>query len=213
MSGSASRAALEPGSLLPLRRVQGVVTEMSDEALLAACALDDAAALGALFDRFQQAVFRFLMRYLGPAHPDIDDLVQATFLEVRRSAPGYRATASVRAWLLGIATNLARHHLRGETRRRGMLRSVEHSPPSPLRRPDDDTERRQLLQRLHQAITELPSDASLFALGARGFVVDFIRLPHWPVFNVADMLVVVGMVLLATAGYRRARRPDPDPTS
>lgn len=158
MSGSASRAALEPGSLLPLRRVQGVVTEMSDEALLAACALDDAAALGALFDRFQQAVFRFLMRYLGPAHPDIDDLVQATFLEVRRSAPGYRATASVRAWLLGIATNLARHHLRGETRRRGMLRSVEHSPPSPLRRPDDDTERRQLLQRLHQAITELPPE-------------------------------------------------------
>lgn len=158
MSGSASRAALEPGSLLPLRRVQGVVTEMSDEALLAACALDDAAALGALFDRFQQAVFRFLMRYLGPAHPDIDDLVQATFLEVRRSAPGYRATASVRAWLLGIATNLARHHLRGETRRRGMLRSVEHSPPTPLRRPDDDTERRQLLQRLHQAITELPPE-------------------------------------------------------
>ena len=158
MSGSASRAALEPGSLLPLRRVQGVVTEMSDEALLAACALDDAAALGALFDRFQQAVFRFLMRYLGPAHPDIDDLVQATFLEVRRSASGYRATASVRAWLLGIATNLARHHLRGETRRRGMLRSVEHSPPTPLRRPDDDTERRQLLQRLHQAITELPPE-------------------------------------------------------
>ena len=43
---------------------------------------------------------------------------------------------------------------------------------------------------------------------ARGFVVDFIRLPHWPVFNVADVLVVVGMVLLAAAGYRRARRPD-----
>ncbi|MBK8213223.1 MAG: signal peptidase II [Myxococcales bacterium] len=48
---------------------------------------------------------------------------------------------------------------------------------------------------------------------ARGFVVDFIRLPHWPVFNVADVLVVVGMVLLGAAGYRRARRPDPDPTS
>lgn len=146
------------GRLLPLRRVQGVVAEMSDEAVLAACALDDAAALGALFDRYQQAVFRFLMRYLGPAHPDVDDLVQGTFIEVRRSAAAFRGKSSVRAWILGIAANLARHHLRGETRRRGMLQGVALCPPGALRRPDDDTERRQLLLRLHQAITELPPE-------------------------------------------------------
>jgi signal peptidase II len=32
---------------------------------------------------------------------------------------------------------------------------------------------------------------------ARGFVVDFIHLHHWPVFNVADSAVVVGALLLA----------------
>ncbi len=43
---------------------------------------------------------------------------------------------------------------------------------------------------------------------ARGFVVDFIYVHHWPVFNVADVLVVVGMILLAMAGYRAARRTE-----
>src|SRR5262249_43796812 len=59
---------------------------------------------------------------------------------------------------LGIAANLARHHLRGESRRRNLLTSVGHHPAPPLQRPDDDTERRQLLDRLHQAITELPPE-------------------------------------------------------
>ena len=30
-----------------------------------------------------------------------------------------------------------------------------------------------------------------------GYVVDFIQLPHWPVFNVADMLLCCGVFLLA----------------
>lgn len=146
------------GRLLPLRRVQGVVEEISDETLLNGCARDEAAALGALFDRHQASVYRFLMRYLGPAHPDIDDLVQATFLEVRRAAPSFRRRSTVRSWILGICANLARHHLRGEMRRKGFLRAVQDHPQTPLRRPDDDSERRQLLVRLQQAITELPDD-------------------------------------------------------
>lgn len=37
----------------------------------------------------------------------------------------------------------------------------------------------------------------------RGYVVDWIELPHWPVFNVADMAIVgaaIGMVLLSLTG-------------
>lgn len=146
------------GRLLPLRRVQGVVGEMSDEALLAACAQNDSAALGALFDRFHQPVYLFLLRLLGPGERDVDDLVQTTFIEVRRAAGSFRGKSSVRGWLLGIAANIARHHIRGSARRRALLTSVAAQPEGPLRRPDDDAERRQLYDQLHQAIAELPED-------------------------------------------------------
>lgn len=36
----------------------------------------------------------------------------------------------------------------------------------------------------------------------RGYVIDFIHVPPWPVFNVADVAIVVGVALLAIAGRR-----------
>ncbi len=40
----------------------------------------------------------------------------------------------------------------------------------------------------------------------RGYVVDFIHLHHWPVFNVADMAIVAGMLLVVLAQYQPGRR-------
>jgi signal peptidase II len=39
----------------------------------------------------------------------------------------------------------------------------------------------------------------------RGYVVDFVHVPHWPVFNVADAYVTVGAILLAWS-VLKARR-------
>ena len=38
---------------------------------------------------------------------------------------------------------------------------------------------------------------------ARGYVVDFIHVRGWPVFNVADVAVVVGVILLGVAHLKR----------
>jgi len=40
----------------------------------------------------------------------------------------------------------------------------------------------------------------------RGYVVDFVQLPHWPVFNVADIYVTAGAILLAWSAVRA--RPE-----
>jgi signal peptidase II len=44
---------------------------------------------------------------------------------------------------------------------------------------------------------------------ARGHVVDFIHVHHWPVFNVADALIVAGLGLLVTAQMRRTPVANP----
>lgn len=36
-----------------------------------------------------------------------------------------------------------------------------------------------------------------------GYVVDFLELPYWPVFNIADACIVVGGALLAWSALRR----------
>jgi signal peptidase II len=60
---------------------------------------------------------------------------------------------------------------------------------------------------------DLPGAALLFLLAGaagnygdrllRGYVVDFIHVPHWPVFNFADAYVVVGLGLLLLLRLRR----------
>ena len=43
---------------------------------------------------------------------------------------------------------------------------------------------------------------------ANGAVTDFIKLPHWPAFNVADICITVGVFVLlwVLEGPRRAKR-------
>lgn len=43
----------------------------------------------------------------------------------------------------------------------------------------------------------------------RGEVVDFLHLTHWPIFNVADICLVVGMVLICWVKLKETRAAQP----
>ncbi len=132
---------------------------ISDEALVAACALGDGSALGVLFDRHSEALFRFMSRLTAPAAAsDVEDLVQNTFLEVWRAASRYRGQGRVRSWIFGIAANLSRRHARGEARRRGALAVLAGKPASAGVLPDDEAAHRQLVDRLAQMLPSLSHD-------------------------------------------------------
>jgi RNA polymerase sigma-70 factor (ECF subfamily) len=56
-----------------------------------------------------------------------EDLVQETYLRAYAALPGFRADASVRTWLLGIARHVCIDELRRRSRRRAFFRSL---PPT-----------------------------------------------------------------------------------
>jgi signal peptidase II len=48
--------------------------------------------------------------------------------------------------------------------------------------------------------------ANAYDRGVQGSVIDFIQIPHWPVFNVADSAISVGVALLLVGAFLH-RRP------
>jgi RNA polymerase sigma-70 factor (ECF subfamily) len=140
--------------LLPFRRVEGSAAEMSDGGIIAAVSMGEAAALGALFDRYYDTVRRFLACLSGTDERDLDDLVQATFEQVPQAARRFEGGSSVKTWLLGVANNVARHHVRSEIRRKQL---AEAAQAEPLAAADGGAVllERERAVRLRQAILEL----------------------------------------------------------
>jgi RNA polymerase sigma-70 factor (ECF subfamily) len=143
------------GKLLPLRRVGGSVDDISDAALLSAVAAGDRSALGALYERFHGDVYRFVGRMARGSAADVDDLVQATFLEAFRSAARFAEKSAVKTWLFGIAVNRLRDHFRREERRARAMVGLASMPAPSRERPDDAASRAQLHDRLASAIDRL----------------------------------------------------------
>jgi signal peptidase II len=51
--------------------------------------------------------------------------------------------------------------------------------------------------------------ANAYDRAVKGSVIDFIQVPHWPIFNVADSSVTVGVTLLLLGTFWANRRPRP----
>jgi RNA polymerase sigma-70 factor (ECF subfamily) len=143
--------------LTPFRR-PGDFQQLPDDALISGAAAGDNGALEELFQRHGDTVHRIVSRLRTVDRRDLDDVVQTTFIEVRRSARGFDGRATVGTWIIGIAMNVARHHARGEVRRRAAVAAVAELPTatSPAT-PYEQASRRQLLARLVSAFDELPS--------------------------------------------------------
>lgn len=159
---SAARSNPTPpvgGRVVQLRRLderRAAMSEISDEALLAACGVGDSAALGALFDRHHEAVYRLVSRLLRSEPDETDDLVQTTFLAAWKSAHSYSGRGTVKSFLLGIAANTVRHHFRSTRRRNDAY--ADWPAPLPGGAPDDAAVRAQQMALLAAGLDRLPLD-------------------------------------------------------
>jgi RNA polymerase sigma-70 factor (ECF subfamily) len=82
-----------------------------DDRLLRRVALADGAALSELYRRHGPALFGYLLR-LCRDRMLAEEILQDTLLAVWRGADTFRARASVRSWLFGIARRQAHQRLR-----------------------------------------------------------------------------------------------------
>jgi RNA polymerase sigma-70 factor (ECF subfamily) len=126
-----------------------------DPAVVAGCRAGDAASLDAFFRTHVSYIERVIARLTGPT-PDLEDMVQTTFIQAIQSFSRYRGEASLKTWVTRIAVHVALHQLRA----RGVRRTVplelvpDADEPHDDRRPAADTEaaNRELAQRLHELL-------------------------------------------------------------
>ncbi len=126
----------------------------SDAELLSEVAAGKLSALGRLYDRHHQPVYRFCARMTG-SDADADDITHQTFLTVARIAGTYDGRASVRAWVLGVAARYLADQRRASARLRRFLGRLlaEQEPARDLRAA---AEARLELGAVARALDEMP---------------------------------------------------------
>ncbi len=123
----------------------------------------DELAFAELVQRHAQALFDFVLRYVGDRQ-HAEDVAQDCFLKVFRAASRYEPTARFRTWLFTIATRRCLNHRRWSLRRRhvSVERAGEEEGRGPLELPaagEDPTqgiEETELRQRVRAAVRDLP---------------------------------------------------------
>jgi RNA polymerase sigma-70 factor (ECF subfamily) len=119
-------------------------------------------AIEQLFHAHRGMVERLISRLVGPS-PDLEDLVQATFVEVLNHLPRFRGEAKLSTWVGGIAVHVAHHHLRaGKVRRHVSLELITEDHPhlmgalvDPRQSVEQNIDGRRLAIKLHTLLDKI----------------------------------------------------------
>lgn len=119
----------------------------------------DSDAFRELVERHQRAVINVIYRAIGDAW-EAEDLAQRVFVQVYRSAPRYKPTAKFTTWLFTITHNTILNEHRRRARRSAesldALNEGAQLPDAGAVDPSREAAERELQQRIHAAIQQLP---------------------------------------------------------
>jgi RNA polymerase sigma-70 factor, ECF subfamily len=112
-----------------------------------------------IFERYAPYVARVGLRLLG-RNEELDDFVHDVFVEAMRSEHALRDNSARKAWLAGIAVNVARVRLRKRKMRARffLATSIDFSD---VANQGATPEERALLSRVYQTLETLPTEQSL----------------------------------------------------
>jgi RNA polymerase sigma-70 factor (ECF subfamily) len=115
----------------------------------------DPAAIGEVYDQHQRAVRAFASRLVGDASA-AEDLVHEVFVALPKAIKNYRFESSLRTFLISIAVNHARHHVRAASRRRAAMDRLALEPEGGSSDPEQVQRRKELASLLTRALDTLP---------------------------------------------------------
>jgi RNA polymerase sigma-70 factor (ECF subfamily) len=122
--------------------------------LLERLARGDASAVGEAYDRHHESVRAFARRFLGD-EAAAEDLVHDVFVTLPRAVQGFRGGSLLRTFLISIAVNHARHHLRAAARRRNAMARLAREPVHDGGTPEQEVRRAELARALTRCLDEL----------------------------------------------------------
>src|SRR4051812_35528156 len=94
-----------------------ITADTPDDDLITRLRAGDRQAVEQAYVAHQAAIRGFARRLVGDV-PTAEDLVHETFVALPRAIRRFRGQGSLRAFLIGIAVNHARRHVRAAMRRR-----------------------------------------------------------------------------------------------
>ena len=135
-----------------------MLVDAQEESLVDRLLGGEASAVAEVYDLHQAAVHAFARRLVGDAAA-AQDLVHDVFIALPSAMRNFRGESSFRTFLLSIAVNHARHHLRAASRRRAAMdrfsNEVTHRSDEG---PEHHAQRRDLARELSRALDALPLD-------------------------------------------------------
>ena len=131
------------------------------------------------------------MTYLAPNHPDADDLVQRSLIEILRSAGSFRGESSLETWADRIAARTAMRLIKQRARQAEVVTLVADPEPEEFLSGEDEAEKAGLRRRLSGLLSRLsPERRSAVVLHyVHGYTVDEIsEITETPANTVRDRL-------------------------
>ena len=145
-----------------------MVTDADDALLVERAKAGDREAFGSLVKKYRIYVFAVAFRIAGDPH-DAEDLSQDAFVKAFTKIESFRKEASFKSWVGRIAANLAINYIKRRQRmvfaedERGA--ALDQAPAGPRYSPSNDLARREMAERIENAIADLPAeDQAVFKL-------------------------------------------------
>ena len=144
------------GLAMVTEQALGDVAELHD-GLVSRLQRAEPAAVAEVYDAHHAAVRAFAKRLLGDS-ATAEDLVHEVFVSLPKASRNFRGESSLRTFLISIAVNHARHHVRAAQRRRRAISAYGELPSPESRDPEHEARRKELAALLTRALDALPLD-------------------------------------------------------